>query len=149
MRTRITPAAPAARARTAGARRATWPALLCAALFGLSGAACAQLHDPATPPAVASKIALRGEANNIVVREMRIVRRNDVLTVQADLSNRGRSDRTVFYRFKWLDNLGGPVGDGESWKQLTVLGLGAQTIKSVAPHSAAIDLRLEMNVEAR
>ena len=41
------------------------------------------------------------------------------------------------------------VGDGESWKQMTVLGLGQQTVKSVAPTSAAVDLRLEMNVEPR
>lgn len=41
------------------------------------------------------------------------------------------------------------MGDGESWKQLGVLGLGMQTIKSVAPTNAAVDLRLEMNVESR
>ncbi|MCW5258649.1 DUF1425 domain-containing protein [Verminephrobacter aporrectodeae subsp. tuberculatae] len=125
------------------------PAVVCAALLTPVGAAHAQQHDPATPLAVASKINLRGEAHGIAVREMRIVRKNDILTVQADLSNVGRTDRTVFYRFKWLDNLGGPVGDGEAWKQMRVLGLGQQTVKSVAPTSAAIDLRLEMNVELR
>ncbi|MCB1989498.1 MAG: YcfL family protein, partial [Burkholderiaceae bacterium] len=107
-------------------------AALCTAILTLAGGAQAQQHDPATPIAVASKIALRGEANNIAVREIRIVRKNDVLVVQADLANMGRSDRTVFYRFKWLDNVGNQVGDGESWKQLGVLGLGQQTIKSVA-----------------
>jgi uncharacterized protein YcfL len=122
---------------------------ICAACMGLASAAGAQQHDPATPPTVASKIALRGEANGIAVREMRLVRKNDILAVQADVSNMGRSDRTMFYRFKWLDNVGNQVGDGESWKQLTVLGLGQQTIKSVAPTGAAVDLRLEMNVEAR
>ncbi|ABM56388.1 YcfL family protein [Verminephrobacter eiseniae] len=122
---------------------------LCAALMMLTGTAGAQLHDPATPPAVAAKIALRGEANGIAVREMRILRKNDILTVQADLSNTGRSDRTMFYRFSWLDSIGSPVGDGESWKQISVLGLGRQTVKSVAPTSAAIDLRLEMNVQPR
>lgn len=111
--------------------------------------AMAQQHDPATPPAVAVKVALRGEANGIAVREMRLVRKNDILTVQADLSNSGRSDRTVYYRFRWLDSVGNQVGDGESWKQLGVLGLGMQTIKSVAPTNAAVDLRLEMNVESR
>jgi len=111
--------------------------------------AMAQQHDPATPPAVAAKVALRGEANGIAVREMRLVRKNDILTVQADLSNTGRSDRTVYYRFRWLDSVGNQVGDGESWKQLGVLGLGMQTVKSVAPTNAAVDLRLEMNVESR
>ena len=122
---------------------------LCAACVGLAGAAGAQQHDPATPAAVAAKVALRGEANGIAVLEMRLVRKNDILSVQADLSSSVRSDRTLFYRFKWLDNVGNQVGDGESWKQLTVLGLGQQTIKSVAPTGAAVDLRLEMNVEPR
>ncbi|MNY70523.1 hypothetical protein D3C86_2086760 [compost metagenome] len=80
---------------------------------------------------------------------MRIVRKNDILVVQADMANMGRTDRTVFYRFKWLDQVGNQVGDGESWKQMSVLGLGQQTVKSVAPTSAAVDLRLEMNVEPR
>lgn len=126
-------------------------AACCAALIAavVPSLAHAQQHDPATPPAVASKVALRGEANGVAVREMRIVRRNDILTVQADLANMGRTDRTVFYRFRWLDTVGNQVGDGESWKQLGVLGLGQQTVKSVAPTSAAVDLRLEMNVESR
>ena len=128
--------------------RNLWAAVSIAALT-FAGAAAAQQHDPATPPMVASKVALRGEANNIAITEMRLVRKNDILTVQADLQNTGRSDRTMFYRFKWLDNVGNQVGDGESWKQLTVLGLGQQTVKSVAPTSAAVDLRLEMNVEPR
>lgn len=122
-------------------------AALCAATLALACTVQAQQHDPATPPAVASKIALRGEANDIAVREIRIVRKNDVLVVQADMANMGRSDRTVFYRFKWLDNVGNQVGDGESWKQLKVLGLGQQTVKSVAPSGAAADFRIEMNVE--
>ena len=138
MRTQWTLTAPAAAA-----------AVVSAALMTLSAGAAAQQHDPATPLAVASKVALRGEANGIAVREMRIVRRNDILVVQADMANMGRSDRTVFYRFKWLDNVGNQVGDGESWKQMSVLGLGQQTVKSVAPTSAAVDLRLEMNVETR
>ena len=119
------------------------------ALVALAGGVSAQQHDPATPLAVASKVALRGEANSIAVREMRIVRKNDILVAQADMANMGRSDRTLFYRFKWLDNVGNQVGDGESWKQLSMLGLGQQTVKSVAPTAAAVDLRLEMNVEPR
>ena len=59
---------------------AATPAVACAALvLALATSAHAQLHDTATPLAVASKIALRGEANSIAVREMRIVRKNDIL----------------------------------------------------------------------
>lgn len=119
------------------------------ALLALAGTALAQQHDIATPLAVIPKVALRGDAFGVAVREMRIVRKNDILTVQADLANMVSDNRTVFYRFRWLDNVGNQVGDGESWKQLPVLGLGQQTIKSVAPTSAAVDLRLEMNVETR
>lgn len=125
--------------------------LLGAALVGaatLGQSAWAQ-HDPATPPAVAAKVALRGPALGIAITEMRLVRRNDVLSVQADFTNMEQPDRTVFYRFKWLDSVGNQVGDGEVWKQMRVLGLAQQTVKSVAPHAAAVDLRLEMNVESR
>ncbi len=114
--------------------------------LGLLPAAQAQ-HDPGTSPTVAAKIALRGDANSIRIPEMRVVRRNDVLVIQADMANMGKTDRTVFYRFRWLDSVGNQVGDGESWKQMTVLGLGQQTVKSVALHPSAVDFRLEMNVE--
>ncbi len=124
-------------------------ALLCAACC-MSGGAQAQMPpEGGTPPAVAAKLALRGEPYGIAVREMRVVRRNDVLVVQADIVNADRRDRAVFHRFRWLDANGNPVGDGESWKQLGVPGLGQQTVKSVAPSGAATDFRLEMNVEPR
>ena len=106
-------------------------------------------HDPGTSPAVAAKVALRGDANGVRVPEIRAVRRNDILIVQTDLFNIGNTDRTVFYRYRWLDSIGNQVGDGESWKQMTLMGQGLQTVKSVAPSSAATDFRLEMNVELR
>ena len=124
--------------------------LLCGALAMVGAGAMAQSGTPTgTPAAVAAKVQLRGDANDIVIPEMRIVRRNDVMVVQADMKNTTDSNRTVFYRFRWLDNVGNQVGDGESWKQMDVLGLGQQTVKSVAPTSAAQDFRIEMNVETR
>lgn len=106
-------------------------------------------HDPGTPLTVAAKVALRGDAMSVRLPEMRVVRRNDILIVQADLANGGNTDRMVFYRFKWLDSVGNQVGDGESWKQMVLMGQGMQTVKSVAPMSTAVDFRLEMNVETR
>ena len=105
------------------------PTVLCAGLIALATNASAQLHDPATPLAVASKVALRGEANSIAVREMRIVRKNDILVVQADMANMGRSDRTVFYRFRWLDSVGNQVGDDRFWQadRARVLAAKART----------------------
>lgn len=106
-------------------------------------------HDPGTSPAIAAKVALRGDANGVRIPEIRVVRRNDILIVQADLTNMGNTDRTLFYRFRWLDAVGNQVGDGESWKQMSLLGQAQQTVKSVAPSSVATDFRLEMNVESR
>lgn len=106
-------------------------------------------HDPSTPLAVAAKVALRGEANSVRIQEIRAVRRNDILIVQSDLFNLGNTDRTVFYRYRWLDNSGSQVGDGEVWKQMTLMGQAQQTVKGIAPSSVAVDFRLEMNVELR
>ena len=119
--------------------------VLCAASLALI--AQAQSQDPGTPAAVAAKVALRGESQGVRVSEIRITRPNDILVVQADLANGERADRTVFYRFRWLDTVGNQVGDGESWKQMGLLGKGQQTVKSVAPSGTATDFRLEMNVE--
>ncbi|MDR7378823.1 uncharacterized protein YcfL [Rhodoferax ferrireducens] len=119
--------------------------VLCAASLALT--AQAQSQDPGTPAAVAAKVALRGESQGVRVSEIRITRPNDILVVQADLANGERADRTVFYRFRWLDTVGNQVGDGESWKQMGLLGKGQQTVKSVAPSGIATDFRLEMNVE--
>ena len=125
--------------------------LLVAALL-LSQAVSAQLFRPAdnappSPPAVAGKLATRGELKGIRVYEMRMVRRNDVLVVEADISNTLNDDRFVYYRFKWVDAGGMQVGDGESWKQLKVMGQQVQTVKAVAPNSRGEDFRLEFNVE--
>jgi uncharacterized protein YcfL len=125
--------------------------LLGAALL-VAQTASAQLFRPAdnappSPPAVAAKLATRGELKGIRVYEMRMVRRNDVLVVEADISNTLNDDRFVYYRFKWVDAGGMQVGDGESWKQLKVMGQQVQTVKAVAPNSNGADFRLEFNVE--
>ena len=70
-----------------------------------------------------------------------------LLVVEADISNTLNDDRFVYYRFKWVDAGGMQVGDGESWKQLKVMGQQVQTVKAVAPNSNGADFRLEFNVE--
>jgi uncharacterized protein YcfL len=105
----------------------------------------AQNVGAATPAAVAAKLIARGDAPEVMSPEMRVVRRNDILTVQADLQNNGMTDRVVFYRYRWLDGVGNQVGDGDAWKQFTLMGHGQQTLKGVAPHSSATDFRLELS----
>ena len=118
-------------------------ALSCA--MGLANAS--DLNE--TSPAVAAKVALRGSAFSVKVNEMRIVRKSDILVVQVDLYNTNKANRTVYYRFHWVDDAGNQVGDDESWKQAGLYGLQQVTVKSVAPASAATDLKLEMNVEPK
>jgi uncharacterized protein YcfL len=96
---------------------------------------------------VASKLMLRGEASGMKVAEMRMVRRSDVLVVEADLLNTENKDRTVYYRFRWLDGSGMQVGDGDPWKQMLVMGQESKIVKGVAPSGKGVDFRLEMNVE--
>ncbi len=96
---------------------------------------------------VASKVMLRGEPNGVRVSEIRMVRRSDMLVIEADMQNVENQNRQVFYRFRWLDGGGMQVGDGESWKQLVVYGQQMAVVKSVAPTSSTVDFRIEMNVE--
>lgn len=109
----------------------------------------AQSIGAGTPAAVAGKLISRGDAPEVIAPEMRVVRRNDILTVQSDLQNSGMTDRMVFYRYRWLDGVGNQIGDGESWKQITLMGHGQQTLKGVAPHSNATDFRLELSFEKK
>jgi uncharacterized protein YcfL len=99
------------------------------------------------PSGVASKLMLRGEASGMKVAEMRMVRRSDVLVVEADLLNTENKDRTVYYRFRWLDGSGMQVGDGDPWKQMLVMGQESKIVKGIAPSGKGVDFRLEMNVE--
>ena len=98
-------------------------------------------------PAILSKLATRGDLKSVRVAEIRMARRNDMLVVEADFQNPERRDRFVYYRFRWLDGGGMQVGDGESWKQMPLLGQQLQPVKAVAPSPAAADFRLEFNVE--
>ena len=124
-------------------------ALLLCCIALASAPTIAQDFAVGTSPAVAAKLSLRGDPYGVVVNELRIIRKNETLVVQADFMNTNTADRMVFYRFKWIDGTGNQVGDGESWKQVTLLGRQVQTIKSVAPLSAASDFRIEMNVELK
>ena len=71
-------------------------------------------HDPGTFQAVAAKVVLRSDGHGVRVTKMRAVQRNDIMFVQTDLFNIGNTDRTVFYRYCWLNSIGNQVDDGGS-----------------------------------
>jgi len=125
----------------------------CSALL-LSGAclvaapALADAVPAGVSPAVAAKLAWRGDAPDMGVPEIRVARRGGFLSVQSDLRNGGEKDQTLYYRYRWLDQSGNQVGDGDAWKQLNLFAKARQTLKGTAPHPSVADFRLELSFEA-
>jgi uncharacterized protein YcfL len=133
-------------------------ALTAALMAATSGTVLAQtspaapLNPNATNPnqgdgSAASKLMLRGEAYGVSIAEIRAQRRNEMLVVQAELLNGEKSDRQVYWRYRWLDADGMQVGDDDAWKPQRLMGQQSVYLKGVAPKSTVVDFRIEMNVE--
>jgi uncharacterized protein YcfL len=133
-------------------------ALMAALMAATSGTALAQtsptapLNPNATNPnqgggSAASKLMLRGEAYGVSIAEIRAQRRNEMLVVQTELLNGEKSDRQVYWRYRWLDADGMQVGDDDAWKPQRLMGQQSVYLKGVAPKSTVVDFRIEMNVE--
>jgi len=95
------------------------------------------------------KLVITKSIYKIEVPEIRAARNNDTLSIQADFVNDGTVDKHVYYRFRWLDVDGNQIGNGESWKQLLLLGRGRETVKGVAPSPKADDFQIELNVQSK
>lgn len=115
----------------------------------LSVPARAEGPSASTSPAVAAKLAWRGEAPDVAVPEMRVARRGGFLSIQSDLRNGGDKDHTLYYRYSWLDQSGNQVGNGDGWKQIRLLSKSQQMVKGTAPHVSVTDFRLELSFESQ
>ena len=125
---------------------------LFSALAAAAIAAACQLAMAQTAPepgSAASKLMLRGQDYGVKIVDMRAQKRSDILVVQTELQNTEKSDRQVYYRYRWLDASGMQVGDGEAWKPLLIYGEQSQYVRGTAPGMNVVDFRLEMNVEKR
>ncbi len=124
---------------------------LCVSLALGSQAALAEQEalPPAISSGIAAKLMVRGELGGLQTVDLRSQRRNDMLVVQAEITNTGKRDQRLYYRFRWLDANGMQVGDGEVWKPLVFLGKQSQFIKGTAYGPQATDFRIEMSAEAR
>jgi uncharacterized protein YcfL len=111
--------------------------------------ACAQTSEPAVSSGIASKLLVRGDLEGLQTVDLRSQRRNDVLTVQAELLNTSTRDLRLYYRFRWINADGMQVGDGEAWKPLVFLGKQSQFIKGTAYGPQATDFKIEMSAEPR
>lgn len=92
----------------------------------------------------ADKIEALGTPDHIKVEALRMVTRNGFLNVQAEIVNTSTANRTLYYRFKWLDSAGFAVGDEEPWKAVTLVGLQKKALQTMAMQPTATDFRLEL-----
>ena len=81
-------------------------------------------------------------SNNINVSDLRATKRDNLLRIQAEISNSGSADQQLHYRFKWLDKDGFTVWEDEPWKPIIVYAQHKQMINVVSPSFKATDFRL-------
>lgn len=97
---------------------------------------------PAHADSLASKLEQLGEMTYLKVTDLRVIRRNGLLNIQAEVTNTSSSNERLFYRFKWLDDAGFSVWDEEPWKPVVIYGKQRHLITVVAPTPQATDFRL-------
>ena len=97
---------------------------------------------PAAAPTIASKIEEQGKMNRLKVTDLRATKRDNLLRIQAEITNISPGNQQLYYRFKWLDADGFTVWDEEPWKPLIVYGNQKQIINVVSPTFKATDFRL-------
>jgi uncharacterized protein YcfL len=124
-------------------KRFTHPTLLSAVALSVVLGACSNTRPaPPRPGSIHAQVEQLGEMDYLQVIDMRAVKRNHLLTVQAELNNIDNENQQLYYRFKWLDASGFTVGSDEPWKPLGFYGLQRQTITGMAPSPQAVDFRL-------
>jgi uncharacterized protein YcfL len=103
--------------------------------------ACAS-QPPPRPGSINSKVEQLSEMSYLQVIGLRAVKRNHLLTVQAEINNTDSDNQQLYYRFKWLDANGFAVGSEETWKPVLLYAYQKQTLSAVAPSPQATDFRL-------
>ncbi|MGR9014657.1 MAG: YcfL family protein [Gammaproteobacteria bacterium] len=112
----------------------------CVALSLLN--ACATHKPPPQPGSIHAKVEQLSEMSYLRVTDLRAVKRNHLLTVQAEINNTDSDNQQLYYRFKWLDASGFTVGSEEPWKPVLVYAYQKQTLLGVAPSPQVTDFRL-------
>lgn len=97
---------------------------------------------PSSAPSMASKIEEQGKMTYLKITDLRATRRDNLLRIQAEVTNTSNGNQQLYYRFKWLDQDGFTVWDEEPWKPLIVYGAQKQVISVVSPTFKATDFRL-------
>ncbi len=98
--------------------------------------------EPGGGPSIASKIEEQGKMTYLKVTDLRAARRDNLLRIQAEITNSSSGNQQLYYRFKWLDRDGFTVWDEEPWKPVIIYGEQKQVISVVSPTFKATDFRL-------
>lgn len=93
-------------------------------------------------PSIASRVEELGRMTYLKVSDLRATKRDNLLRIQAEITNTSNENQQLYYRFKWLDRDGFSVWDDEPWKPLVVYGNQKQQINVVAPTFKATDFRI-------
>lgn len=104
--------------------------------------ACASQTPPPRPGSINSKVEQLSEMSYLQVTDLRAVKRNHLLTVQAEITNADSDNQPLYYRFKWFDAAGFAIGGEEAWKPVLVYAYQKQTLSAVAPSPQATDFKL-------
>ncbi len=91
---------------------------------------------------MASKLEEQGKMDYLKVTDLRATKRDNLLRIQAEITNTSAGNQQLYYRFKWLDRDGFTVWDEEPWKPMIVYGNQKQVINVVSPTFKAVDFRL-------
>ncbi|WP_153111224.1 YcfL family protein [Propionivibrio limicola] len=97
---------------------------------------------PSPGPSIASKLEEQGKMDYLQVTDLRATKRDNLLRIQAEITNTHAGNQQLYYRFKWLDRDGFSVWDEEPWKPMTLYGNQKQFINAIAPTFKAADFRL-------
>ena len=113
-------------------------------LLSLAASVLAQPVEPPPQggPSIASKIEEQGKMDYLTVTDLRATKRDNLLRIQAEITNSNADNQQLYYRFKWLDRDGFTVWDEEPWKPMIFYGNQKQVINVVAPTFKATDFRL-------
>ena len=105
----------------------------------------AQTTLGALPGSIESKLVLSGALKYTKVVDLRMDNRGSFLKVNAEIYNTSNTDDYIYYRFRWLNVSGIPVGSEEAWKTIPIRPQSSQNITGVSTSKEAIDFKLELN----
>ena len=111
-------------------------------LVALAAMACLPLS--AQSQTMESKLRRMGQTKTLEFDDLRAVKRNNLLTVQATLVHQANRDMNINYRFKWLDNSGMKVADDEVWNPKVIYAGQTFELTGIAPTPMATYFMIEI-----